>query len=79
MTVSAITVVSEWHKVYFWINGIGDVGKITACAIVANNKRVREKFSEGVLWMELGMYSSAERVLEGVMSIVESSGGLLIT
>jgi hypothetical protein len=57
------------------LKGFGGVGKTTACNIIANDKEVRLRFPDAVLWIQLGDEVSAATVVEQVADIVKATGG----
>ena len=57
------------------VTGMGGVGKTTALIGLANDTDVREKFSEGIYFVEVGKDATDEKIIRSLQGIVEKSGG----
>jgi hypothetical protein len=55
---------------------MGGLGKTTACKILANDVKVRQKFHEGLFWIEFGQDSSADAVVDQLVHVTGLSGGI---
>jgi NB-ARC domain len=53
----------------------GGAGKTTACKMVANENNVRQRFKDGVIWVELGETASSGALIERLAHAVKRSGG----
>jgi WD40 repeat protein len=59
----------------FTVHGWGGAGKTTACKMIANNANVRQRFKDGIVWIELGETASSGALIEGLARAVKRSGG----
>jgi WD40 repeat protein len=57
------------------VHGWGGAGKTTACKMVANGANVRQRFKDGIFWVELGETASTAALIERLARAVERSGG----
>jgi NB-ARC domain len=57
------------------VHGCGGVGKPTACNMLANDDTIRQRFSDGVIWVELGEAASSDALIERLAHAVKRSGG----
>jgi hypothetical protein len=57
------------------VKGRGGVGKTTAAIVIAHDQEVRNIFPDGILWMQLGLDSTAADVLKQLARVVEKTGG----
>jgi hypothetical protein len=54
---------------------MGVVGKNTACRILAYDTQIRQRFHQGIFWIELGRNSTADTFIHQLIHVTELSGG----
>jgi NB-ARC domain len=54
---------------------MGGLRKTTACKILANDTKVRNKIHEGIFWIEFGHNTAADGVIDQLVHVTELSGG----
>jgi hypothetical protein len=57
------------------VHGCGGVGKPTACNIIASDDTIRQRFSDGVIWVELVEAASSDALIERLAHAVKRSSG----
>jgi WD40 repeat protein len=57
------------------VHGWGGTGKTAACKMLANDDIVRQRFRDGIVWVELGETASSGALVERLAHAVKLSGG----
>jgi predicted ATPase len=56
------------------VHGWGGAGKPTACKMLANDGSVRKRFTDGIIWVDLGENTSPRALTERFAHAVKRSG-----